>query len=156
LRYFLDTNVLVYAEDASQPHKRDLAIELVAAHSDDDLVVSTQVLVEFYRTALRRRLCSPAQARTICGLWTEREVIATTPTLVLRAMELQQRRQLSIFDALIVQSALDAGCDVLYTEDLQAGARFGELQVIDPFRGSHAVHEPPTAYRRKTKSAARS
>jgi predicted nucleic acid-binding protein len=66
MRRFFDTNVLVYAHDAREPGKRDVSRELVAqAMGDNEFVLSTQVLVEFYATTVRRRLlATPCSAKT--------------------------------------------------------------------------------------------
>jgi predicted nucleic acid-binding protein len=60
-------------------------------------------------------------------------VVDNTPKLLLAAVSLQQRAQLSFWDALVVQAAIDAGCDRLYSEDLNASQRFGSLVVVNPF-----------------------
>ena len=60
-------------------------------------------------------------------------VVDNTPKLLLAAVSLQQRAQLSFWDALVVQAAIDAGCDRLYTEDLNTGQKFGSLVVVNPF-----------------------
>jgi predicted nucleic acid-binding protein len=56
--------------------------------------------------------------------------------LYAEALRLQNKHRLSWYDALIVQSAIQAGCSVLYSEDLQAGRQFGTLRVLDPFANS--------------------
>jgi predicted nucleic acid-binding protein len=112
----------------------------------DALVVSTQVLTEFYATSTRRRLLAPGEALSLVSLWSQRDIVLQTPDLILRGIKLHQEHSLSIWDALIVQAAIDAHCDVLLTEDLQHGRRFGELQVVNPFAAPRA-HEPAAAYR---------
>ena len=145
---FFDTNVLVYCHDAKIAAKQQRAQALLAnAICGSRLVVSTQVLLEFYNVVTAKKLRSPTEAETLCRLWAESEVVTTTPGLLFRAFSLQQRRQISIWDALIVQAALDAGCRVLYTEDLQHGLRLGEMEIINPFLQPQAVHEPAALYR---------
>ena len=56
-----------------------------------------------------------------------------TAKLLTSAIDLQQQAQLSFWDAMVVQAALEAGCDRLYSEDLQAGQHFGFLVVVNPF-----------------------
>lgn len=144
---FFDTNVLVYAVDGSEPAKQSAAVELVRRSIEaDDMTLSTQVLQEFYSTALRKRLMTGSRASELLQLWAGHEVVSTTPAMVFRAFDLQQEFGLSIWDALIVQAAVDAGCSTLYSEDLQDGMRFGRLEVVNPF-GRPAVHEPSAAYR---------
>jgi predicted nucleic acid-binding protein len=59
---------------------------------------------------------------------------------VLRAMELAANHTLSTWDAMIVQAAVESGCDTLFTEDLQAGRRFDSVEVVNPF--DQKAHEP--------------
>lgn len=142
MRRFFDTNVLVYAHDAREPGKRDISRELVAASMDDDeWVVSTQVLVEFYATTVRRKLLAPREARDLLSLWRGHDIVPQTTDLVLRAIALHQDHSLSFWDGLIVQAAMDAHCDVLLSEDLQDGRRFGELVIRNPFSGP-GLHQP--------------
>ena len=60
-------------------------------------------------------------------------VVDNTPRLLVAAAALQQRTQISFWDALVVQAAIEAGCDRLYSEDLNAGQKFGSLVVLNPF-----------------------
>ena len=143
MRRFFDTNVLVYSRDRSEPGKRDLARVLIEnAIADDSFVVSSQVLLEFYVTTQRRNLLGPAQALQLVRLWSDHDTVSTTSDLLLRGVELHQEHSLSIWDALVVQAAIDARCDVLLTEDLQHGRRFGEVTVENPFLEGHAGREP--------------
>ncbi len=136
MKAFVDTNVLVYAVDRADPARRARAREVLAIGADGGLVVSAQVLAEFL--VVTRRLAVPVApavarelARTIAGA---AEVIAQSSELVLAASERAEREQLSLWDAMIVQAAVDAGCDVLLTEDLQHGREHDGLVVRDPFR----------------------
>jgi predicted nucleic acid-binding protein len=63
--------------------------------------------------------------------WT---VVENTKELLLRALALQAQARLSFWDAMIVQAAIDAGCDCLYSEDLNAGQRFGSVVLVNPFQ----------------------
>jgi len=142
VRHFFDTNVLVYSRDPSDRPKRDVARALIEeAIAAEAFVVSTQVLVEFYATCARRNLLGPGQALNLVRLWSEYDTVAQTPDLVVRGLALHQAHSLSMWDALIVQAALDARCDVLLSEDLQDGRRFGDLVVSNPFEGSGGAHD---------------
>jgi predicted nucleic acid-binding protein len=143
VRYFFDTNVLVYSRDRGEPIKRDLARALIQeAIAEDAFVVSTQVLLEFCATAQRRNLLGPAEALDLVRFWSEHDTVITTLDVLFGGLELHQKHSLSIWDAVIVQAAIEARCDVLLTEDLQHGRRFGELTIENPFREGHAAHEP--------------
>ena len=143
---FFDTNVLVYAIDRTEPQRMAVARERVReAMQSQSLVISTQVMLEFYAVALRRQLAAPETVTALLREWAE-GAISTTPDLLWRAFEIQQRLKFSLWDAAIVQAALDAGCDVLYTEDLQAGRQIGPLEVVNPFATGMHVHEPRSRY----------
>lgn len=145
MRRFFDTNILVYSYDADDEAKQVLARALVEqAIAEEGFVISTQVLVEFYSAALRHRLMPPARALDLVRLWSEHDPVPQTPDLVLRGISLHQEHSLSFWDTLIVQAALDAGCSLLFSEDLQHGRRFGGLEIVNPFVAPGA-HEPRVA-----------
>ena len=144
---FFDTNILIYTLDPAEPVRQPIALQLVRqALQGRTMAISTQVVLEFYNTALRRRLMTPALAVQLLQEWAGNEVVNSTPDLLWRAFELQQRLQLSVWDALIVQAALDAGCTTLYSEDMQHGMQITGLTIVNPFVAPAAVHEPPAAY----------
>jgi predicted nucleic acid-binding protein len=150
VRQFFDTNVLVYAHDLQDRAKAELARSLVEdAMSRHDFVVSTQVLAEFYSTVTRRRLLEPSSALEMVRLWAEHDTVAQTPDLMLRGIPLHQKHSIAFWDALVIQAALDAKCDLLFSEDFQHGRRFGEMEIRNPFIAGE-VHEPRVAsYGRK-------
>ena len=133
---FVDTNVLVYLFDSDAPEKQARARDLVREERDR-FVVSVQVLGEFYVTVVTRKLAAPlsveAAARAVDALC-ELQVRALHPGLVRSAVRRSQSSRLSYRDALIVETALNAGADVLFTEDLQDGQAIGSLRIINPFR----------------------
>lgn len=143
---FTDTNILVYASDPTEGEKCTLAVELLreAAHGSS-LVLSTQVLQEFYSTVMRNGLLPAPEALQTLRDWADQAVVVPTTTeLVLEAIGLQQRMQFSIWDALIVQAARQAGCKTLFTEDLHHGLKIGDLEIVNPF--AHSVHEERAEY----------
>jgi len=85
-----------------------------------------------------KKRIAPTDALAAIRLLMQHEVVAPSADAALRALELAARHGVSAFDSLIVQAALDAGCDTLFSEDLQNGRRFGALQVVNPFLlGAH-------------------
>jgi predicted nucleic acid-binding protein len=133
---FVDTNILVYAEDrdAKAKHEaaRDLVLELWSRRSG---VLSVQVLQELYVTVTRklRKPLSTARALEIVDEYLTWTMVENTGRLLKSAIELQQKAQLSFWDAMVVQAAIESGCERLYSEDLNAGQRFGTLVVVNPF-----------------------
>jgi len=132
---FLDTNVLVYLFDADAPTKQAIARELVAAGR---LVLSSQVLSEFYVTVtgkLARPLDADHASRAVTDLCAL-AVRDVTASLVQAAIRRSAATRLSFWDALIVETALEAGATTLLTEDLQHGQVIGTLRVHNPFLAS--------------------
>jgi predicted nucleic acid-binding protein len=148
---FFDTNVLVYAVDASEARRRPAALELIRrAMQAQSFMISTQVMLEFYAVALRRKLMQPAFATELLREWASAGAVSTTPESLWHGFELQQRFGFSIWDAMIVQAALDAHCEILYSEDMQDGQQIDSLRVVNPFRQA-GVHEPAAVYAAKPK-----
>ena len=155
MRCFFDTNILVYSRDPDEPTKRAVARALIEnAIEEESFVVSTQVLVEFYATSVRRGLLGPGQALELVRFWGGFDAVPQTPELVARGLELQQAHSLALWDGLIVQAALDSRCVVLLSEDMQHGRRFGSLEIANPFLAS-AAHEAPSVPYGSGKASAR-
>ena len=133
-RAFVDTNVLVYLYDDADATKRDQARHLLLDDSVD-LVISSQVLNEFYVT-VTRKIATPMPnetARRAVENLAELEVVPVTRNLVLDALATGADHKLSHWDALIIEAASRAGTDVLYTEDLTNGATLRGVQIVNPF-----------------------
>lgn len=145
MRAFFDTNVIVYAHDRNAGVKRDRARALIEAHvRSGTFVLSTQVLIESYNALQKAALLKREAALVVVEALAEEQVVTADADLVLRAIRLSQRHQLSHWDGLVVQAALDAGCDALFSEDMQAGMRFGDLEIVNPF--GNAAHEARPAH----------
>jgi predicted nucleic acid-binding protein len=133
---FLDTNVLVYVFDRDATKKQARARRILAGEgAAGRAFISTQVLQEFYVT-VTRKLARPLPVadaeRAVIGLATLPVVQLDTAT-VLAAIRASQVHQLSFWDALIVQAALDSGCTRLLSEDMQHGREIGTLRIENPF-----------------------
>lgn len=128
---FIDTNVLVYL--ASREDAKAAQAESLLATGD--AVISVQVLNELANVA--RRKMRLAWAELDVFLATVRELLPVRPlTLAVHdtGLEIARSHRLAIYDAMIVASALDAGCDVLYSEDMQHGQCFAaQLRLVNPF-----------------------
>jgi len=145
-RVFVDTNVLVYRYDLSEPAKHRRATDRLDRLWETHLGrVSTQVQHELY-TTLSRKLGMPRDdARTIVTSLEAWQPVDVDHQVVTRAWALEDRHSLSWWDALIVAAAQICGAEVLLTEDLQHGAEYGGVRVVDPFTepppGGGSVHE---------------
>jgi predicted nucleic acid-binding protein len=132
---FFDSNIVFYAHDQRDPAKQQLAKDLMELHSADrTLTVSTQVIQEFYTSATRKAGLSRTTARTVVEDLSELNIVTIQLTHILRAMDLERRFQVAFWDALILAAAETCGADVLYTEDLTHGRKYGTVRVVNPFR----------------------
>ncbi len=133
-RAFVDTNVFVYAVDTAEPEKREMARTILAERADD-IVVSAQVLAEFYAVTTRRLrepLSEDAAAAYVDDL-TEVPVVSTTAQLVRDGIAVSRDAQVSFWDGLIVAAARAGGCDEILTEDMSTGATIAGALIVNPF-----------------------
>ncbi len=136
-KFFLDTNIFVYTFDSGAPKKKLRAQELVEqALRNLDGFVSTQVVQEFLNVATSKfavplKLSDAHQylqdvLSPLCSVF-------HSVDLYRQALTLQHETCYSFYDSLIIGGALQAGCDKLYSEDLQHGQQIRGLQIINPF-----------------------
>jgi predicted nucleic acid-binding protein len=134
-RCFVDTNIVVYANDGAHRAKQQRAIEVIAGlMRRRACVVSTQVLQEYACTALGKLGQAPAAVLRQVALFERQEVVQNSPGTLRRAIELRAVHALSFWDALIVAAAEEADCDVLLSEDMGDGQTFGRVRVADPLQ----------------------
>ncbi len=138
-RSFIDTNVLIYAEASDVPAKQRTALDLLKRLYEEALgVLSTQVLQEYCNVALKKLRLPVQHVRAQLDLYQQFEVIQVTPAIIQAGLDLHQTRSVAFYDAIIVASAQIAGCNVLWTEDMNAGESVGGLRIINPFAASQA------------------
>lgn len=135
-RTFVDTNVFVYAIDDAEPAKRAIAERVLASERFGELVLSAQVLGEFYVTVTRRLDGRISAVEALQGLnrLSLYPIVSIDAPLVRNAVEISCSSQVSYWDGLIVASAAAGGCDRLLTEDLNDGQVIGSVRVENPFR----------------------
>jgi predicted nucleic acid-binding protein len=136
-RFFLDTNIFVYALSRSVPSKRLTASRLVdEAIESGKGIISFQVVQEFFSVAFRRFTppMSPTEAEQVLAM-TFRPLLAVHSSYSLygQALELTRRHSISWYDSLIVAAGIESDCRILYTEDLQHDKRFDNLRIQNPF-----------------------
>lgn len=136
-RSFVDTNIFVYAADES-PEERDkhkIASALLA-EDPDGLVISTQVLQEFYVTVTRKlgRPLPALRAASAVRAMAKLDVVQVDVPLVLAAVDTSRVVQISLWDALMVEAARQAGCQRILTEDLSHGQTIRDVAVENPFQ----------------------
>ncbi len=132
-RSFLDTNVLVYAFDDAEREKQAQARLLLADHPPGELVVSTQVLIEFYSVATRKLSLAEETAAALVDRWAKLQLVTTDADLVRAAIVTSRASMISLFDALIIEAARVGGCTRVLTEDLAGGSVISGVRVENPF-----------------------
>jgi len=133
-RAFLDTNILVYAQDAASPLKRQRSRELITEVAITGTgVISTQVLQEFFVTATAKLGVDPLAAKAVLKTFAVFEIVQASPRLIEDAIDCSVVNRLAFWDALIVTAAASAGCGILYSEDLNAGQAILGVRIENPF-----------------------
>jgi predicted nucleic acid-binding protein len=133
-RTFLDTNILVYADDRRHPTQRRKALDTTKDHLMQRTgVVSTQVLQEYFVTATGKLRLDPAIARNKVEIYSRFDVAVPSVSDILAAVDLHRIHGFSFWDALIVRMASQAGCRVLLTEDMQHGREVDGVRIVNPF-----------------------
>ena len=134
-RYFVDTNILMYAHDTAAADKHARAKALVEElWQNRSGVVSTQVLQEL-AVNLRRKAKKPLDAkatREVVSDYLTWQVVVNGGDSILEALDLGARYQISFWDGLIVQAAQASGAEILYSEDLAGGQAYGSVRVVNP------------------------
>ena len=136
IRGFLDTNILLYSVSGAPAdlRKRSIARALI---DEDGWGLSVQVLQEFYVQATRKSRSDPMPhelAERFVRAWMRFRIQATTPSILLRALELRAAHGFSYWDSAIVAAALALGAKRLFTEDLSHGQMVEGVEIVDPFR----------------------
>lgn len=136
-KYFIDTNVFVYSFDDASPRKRNTARQLIAAAlRNGDGAISWQVVQEFLNVALHKwEVPLPLQNANEYLSGTLEPLCQVYPSTALwqTALSIHSQSQYRFDDSLIVASAIRCKATTLYSEDLQAGRQFGDLEIRNPF-----------------------
>jgi predicted nucleic acid-binding protein len=137
---FVDTNVLCYAHDLGASQKHELSLDLLSRlFLEKAGVLSVQVLMEFYSNATGKLRLTSQYAESVIDDFSAWRLHRPDYPSIVGAIHLQRRHRLSWWDAMIVNSALETGCSILWTEDLNDGQRFGDLVVRNPYKNSRIV-----------------
>ena len=134
--YFLDTNILVYANDGTDAAKQATAIRLIIdGILNGNAVVSTQVLSEFWVTVTQKIqvILDTDKAEKELDRFKAMRIVGIEYDTVRAAIHLQKRFQVSYWDSLILSAATIAGCGRIYSEDLNAGQSYDGPSVVNPF-----------------------
>ncbi len=135
-KIFIDTNILVYANDQSDKMKQERAKQIILdGIARENIVLSTQVLSEFYVTVTRKieqKMPVEIAEKEILLLKTV-EIVEIDFKLVVQAIKISTQNGLSYWDSLIVSAAMKARCNFLYSEDLNSGQMIGSIKIRNPF-----------------------
>jgi predicted nucleic acid-binding protein len=134
---FVDTNVIVYAHHWDEPQKRERALQLLEDLAGrNELVLSTQVLEEFFVTVTRKlqRPLAHHDARDALDAWSRVPLIQVDADLIRLAAQTSEAAKLSFWDALIVETAASRRCTRVLSEDMQHGFEWKGVSIEDPFR----------------------
>ena len=137
-KYFVDTNILIYAHDRAAGPKHERARQILERlWASGEGVLSTQVLQELC-VNLRRKLSRPLpldEIRRLIQDYMSWEIVVNTPEAVIQALEIEARYKTSFWDALILQAAEQSGATILYSEDLASKQSYGTVRVVNPLLG---------------------
>ena len=135
-RFSLDANVLIYSIDRSSSSKHERAISIVDGAADLDCVLTLQALGEFFVVVTRKGIVSARDAMAQAESWlTVFPTTAPNPAVMSAAFAEVVQRRLAFWDAMLLATANEAGCELVLSEDMHDGTRFGNLTVRNPFVG---------------------
>ena len=133
-RSFIDTNVLVYAEASDAPGKQQAALAVLQRlYETGTGVLSTQVLQEYCNVAIKKLKLPAGHIRAQLDLYEQFEVVQVTPAMIRAGLDLHQTRSVAFYDALIIACAQIAGCNELFSEDLNTGEVMTGVRIVNPF-----------------------
>jgi predicted nucleic acid-binding protein len=133
-RAFFDSNILIYADDKGEPEKQRIARELIERYFSVGYgVVSVQVVQEYFNTLTRKLKADPSITRQKVEHLSRFVTNITMPEDVLLAIDLFRLHGLSFWDSMIVRSAKQAECRILFSEDMQHSRIIDGLQIVNPF-----------------------
>lgn len=140
-RFTLDSNILVYAADRREPVRQDSAIDIIIRAAQRDCVLTPQALAEFFHAVTRKHIMPRAEAALQVQAWMV--VFPVTQgageAALLTALEESVAGRLQFFDALLLATARDAGCDAIITEDMGEHANLDGVRVIAAFDGRGGI-----------------
>lgn len=137
MRIALDTNLLAYAEGVDDAARQMAAKHVLEHLKGHDLIISVQILGELYNVLVRKGR-SRERARAAVELWCGPiEVFETSRVRMTAAIDLSVQHHFKVWDAPVLVSAVEAGCDLLISEDFQDGSRWNGVTIANPFATRH-------------------
>jgi predicted nucleic acid-binding protein len=142
-RFSLDSNLLVYAVDGRDPQRREAALAIIAAAAASHCVLTLQALGEFFHVATRKRIIPAHEAAGQVGRWMVvfPDPVAAGPAALRAAMAASSRGHFGFWDAVLLATAREAGCDAVISEDMADGAMLDGVHVVGAFAGTGIAPE---------------
>lgn len=134
-KVFFDSNILVYFADGADPQKQQIAENLIKnAVINDNGVISTQSLQEFFAATTRKLLCTKEKAKEYVENFSDSFTVEQVSVpLILKAINISIKNQFSFWDSLILSAAIQSGCIICYSEDLSNGQIIEGVKIVNPF-----------------------
>ena len=134
-KVFFDSNILVYFADGADPKKQQIAEKLIKnAVINDNGVISTQSLQEFFAATTRKLLCTKEKAKEYVENFSNSFTVEQISVpLILKAIDISIKNQFSFWDSLILSAAIQTGCIICYSEDLTNGQIIEGVKIVTPF-----------------------
>lgn len=134
-KVFFDSNVLIYTVDDKDLKKQQIAVELITnSIKNENGIISTQSLQEFYNATTRKLLCTSKDAKYYAENFANSfEVHKISPEMIFNAIDISINNKISFWDSLIVSAAQDSGCVIVYSEDLNDGQIINGVKILNPF-----------------------
>jgi predicted nucleic acid-binding protein len=133
-KIFLDTNVLLYTLDQKDRERQTRARMILRSIAENDNpVISTQILQEFYIASTSKLGVDALLAKSIVHSFEHMEVVHVDPHLIGEAIDVSILNQISFWDALVTTSTESVKCSILYSEDLNHGQIIRSVRIENPF-----------------------
>ena len=133
-KMFLDTNILIYSLDSSNPQKKAISRKHLRQCAEENCgVISTQILQEFFIVSTKKMGVEPLAAKSLVHSFQNFETVSVTPELIENAVDCHILNRISFWDALVVIAAESSKCDVVLTEDMNDGQIIRGVRFHNPF-----------------------
>jgi len=134
----LDTNFVIYAEGHDDLQKSLAAKQIVNQLFETDIIIPVQVFGEVFSVLTLKKRLDRHSAMARLDEWSNMVAIASTTAAALkRAIQLAADHKVQIWDAIILATCEEAGCEILLSEDMQHGFQWRRITVISPFAQPH-------------------
>ena len=133
-KIFLDTNIIIYANDSRDKNKQKKSIQIVKSLiQNGNGIISTQVLQEYAFVAINKIGQSYNAVLRQLKILESFEIINQSPEQIRRAIEIMHLYKINFWDACIISNAEQANCAIIYSEDFNTGQFYSGIQIVNPF-----------------------